>query len=175
MHKEKSKIAIRVADLVEEINEFDFSCKASDFEGAELSAAGFTRDIQVNVVAEKNEGEVIITLKTSTLADFTCDICLAPISRRLSGSLKLYYVIGAPFEETQDWNKEYRFLDKSAESIDITGDVFETLLLSLPLKVTCTDNPDCKLYGSVEQNKESLAEEINSWQESLEKLKNKYR
>jgi uncharacterized protein len=175
MHKDKSQIAIRIADLVQGIHEFDFTCKASDFEGWQLAEAGFTRDINLSVAVEKSEEQVTFTIKTSTVAEFTCDICLAPISRDLSGSLKLFYLLGVPVEEAQDWNEEYRFLDKNAETIDLTGDVCETLLLSLPLKVACTDNPHCKLFGRDEKNEESHAEEISSWQESLEQLKNKYR
>ncbi|NMW17888.1 MAG: DUF177 domain-containing protein [Chlorobiaceae bacterium] len=175
MHKEKSHIAIRIADLMQGIHEFDFTCNASDFEGWQLAEAGFTRDIKISVVVEKSENEITVAINTSTAADFTCDICLAPISRTLAGSLKLCYLFCAPVEKAQDWNEEYRFLDKNAESIDLTGDVCETLLLSLPLKVVCTDNPHCKLFGSDEKNERSQADEISSWQESLEQLKNKYR
>ena len=175
MHKEKSPIAIRIADLMQGIHEFDFTCKASEFKGWQLVEAGFTRDIQISVVVDKSEDEVTVAIETSTVADFTCDRCLAPISRSLSGSLKLYYLFSTPVEEAENWNEEYRFLDKNAEFIDLTEDVCETLLLSLPLKVTCTDNPHCKLYGSDETNEGSHAEEISAWQESLEQLKNKYR
>ncbi len=175
MHKDKSQIAIRIADLVQEIHEFDFTCKASDFKGWQLAEAGFTRDIQIKAVVDKKEEEVIVTIETYTVADFNCDRCLAPISRTLSGSLKLYYMFGVPVEEAEHLSEEYRLLDKNADAIDLTGDVCETLLLSLPLKVTCTDNPLCKLYGIDGKNEESHAEEISAWQESLEQLKNKYR
>ncbi|MEI6757990.1 MAG: DUF177 domain-containing protein [Chlorobium sp.] len=176
MHKEKSPIEIRLAGLMQGIHEFDFTCKASDFTGWQLAEAGFTRDITVKVVVEKSETEVTITLEVLTIADFTCDICLAPVSKKLSGSLRLYYVSGTSFGEELSENEDYRVLDKNAESIDITTDVCETLLLSLPLKVTCTDNPDCRLYGSnVPGNEEPQVGENSSWHESLEKLKNKYR
>ena len=175
MHKEKSPIAIRIADLVQGIHEFDFTCKASDFTGWQLAEAGFTRDIQIKAGVDKIDDKVTVAIETYTVGDFTCDRCLAPIARTLSGSLKLYYMYGVSVEEVEEWNAEYRLLDKSADSIDLTGDVCETLLLSLPLKVTCTDNPLCKLYGIDEKNEESHAEEISAWQESLEQLKNKYR
>ena len=175
MYKEKSPIAIRIADLVQGIHEFDFTCNANDFTGWQLAEAGFTRDIQIKVVVDKSEEEVTFTIDIHTVGDFTCDRCLAPISRTLSGSLKLYYLYGVSVEKAEEWNEEYRLLDKNADSIDLTVDVCETLLLSLPLKVTCTDNPLCKLYGIDEKNEDSHAEEISAWQESLEQLKNKYR
>jgi len=175
MHKEKSHIAIRIADLMQGVHKCDFTCNASDFEGWQLTEAGFTRDINISVVVDKSEDEITVTIDTATVGDFTCDICLAPISRTVTGSLKLYYLCDIPVEEAQNWNEEYRFLDNKADLIDLTGDVCETLLLSLPLKVACTDNPHCKLFGSDEKNEESQADEISSWQESLEQLKNKYR
>jgi uncharacterized protein len=178
MHKEKSRIEIGLGTLVDGANEFNFTCKASDFEGRQLTEAGFTREIEVNVVAEKSEDEITITINTSTLADFTCDICLAPVSKKLTGSLVLSYLFGTDFEEENEGNDEYHRIEKGAESIDITGEVCDTLMLSLPMKVTCTDNPDCKLYGSEQSMKEHEEPQPGNktpWQESLEKLKNKYR
>ncbi len=178
MHKEKSRIEIGLGTLVDGANEFSFTCKASDFEGRQLTDAGFTREIEVNVVAEKSEDEITITINTSTLADFTCDICLAPVSIKLTGSLVLSYLFGPTVGEENEGSDEYNRIERGAESIDITGEVCETLLLSLPMKVTCTDNPDCRLYGSeksMKENEEPQPGNITPWQESLEKLKNKYR
>jgi uncharacterized protein len=178
MHKEKSLIEIGLGTLAEGANEFSFSCKASDFEGRQLTEAGFTREIEVNVVAEKSDEEITITINTSTLADFTCDICLAPVSKKLTGSLVLSYLFGETRDDEDEGDEEYIRLDRNAEFIDITGEVCETLLLSLPMKVTCTDNPECKLYDSeqsMKENQEPQPGNKTPWQESLEKLKNKYR
>jgi uncharacterized protein len=177
MHKEKSLIEIGLGALVEGANEFNFTCKAEDFGGRQLAEAGFTREIMLHVVAEKSDDEVTITINTSTLADFACDICLEPVSKQLAGSLVLPYLFGAALDE-HDGDGEYTCIDRNAESIDITGEVCETLLLSLPMKVTCTDNPDCMLYGSTEymdEYEEPQFGNTSPWHESLEKLKNKYR
>ena len=178
MHKEKSRIEIGLGALVDGANEFNFICKASDFEGRQLTEAGFTREIEINVVAEKSEDEITITIKTSTLADFTCDICLAPVSKQLTGSLVLSYLFGDARDNEGDGDEEYCRIERGAESIDITGEVCETLLLSLPMKVTCTDNPDCRVFGSeksMKENEEPPPGNVTPWLESLEKLKNKYR
>ncbi|MBZ4219890.1 MAG: DUF177 domain-containing protein [Chlorobium sp.] len=178
MHKEKSRIEIGLGVLVDGANEFNFTCKASDFEGRELTDAGFTRDIEVNAVAEKSEDEITITINTSTLADFTCDICLAPVSKELTGSLVLSYLFGIAVDNKNEGSDDYKRIERGAESIDITAEVCETLLLSLPMKVTCTGNPDCKLYGSeqsMKENEEPQPGNKTPWQESLEKLKSKYR
>jgi len=175
MHKGKALIELRLADLVLGNNELDFTCKAGDFNDPQLTGAGFKGVVQVRVAAEKSEGGITVTTETSTAADLTCDICLAPVSKVLTGSLRLYYFYDAPPEENQNVDEECRFLERSSESIDITEDVREILLLSLPMKVTCTDNPECRLYGREQEDEGTQAGEKSSWHESLKKLKNKYR
>lgn len=175
MYNEKSVIGIRIAGLADGVHNFDFTCKSSDFAGWQLEDAGFTRVIEVGVVAEKSGDKIDVTINTSTVADFACDICLAPNSRVLTGSLRLSYFIDPSLCGGQSENEEYRILDRSVESIDITADVCETLLLSLPLKVTCIDNIDCHLYSSIVEHEGPQAEEKTLWHDSLEKLKNKYR
>ena len=164
-----------IRDSADGVHNFDFTCKSSDFVGWQLEEAGFTRVIEVGVVAEKSGDKIAVTINTSTVADFTCDICLAPNSRVLTGSLGLCYFTDTSLCGDQSENEEYRILDRSVETIDITGEVCETLLLSLPLKVTCIDNIDCQLYGSIEEHEGPQAEERTLWHDSLEKLKNKYR
>lgn len=174
MHKEKSLIEIGLVTLVEGTNEFHFTCNAADFAGRQLAEAGFTREIALHVIAEKSADEITITINTSTLADFTCDICLAPVSKNLTGTLVLSYIFGTAHDADHEGDEDYSRLDRNAESIDIIGEVCETLLLSLPMKVTCTDNPDCRLYGStgyMEENEEPQSGTNTLWHESLEKLK----
>jgi uncharacterized protein len=70
---------------------------------------------------------------------------------------------------------DHRQIDLNTATIDLTEDVRETLLLSLPMKVTCIGNPNCRIYGSESEKYDSCTDDKSSWQESLEKLKNKYR
>ena len=177
MHKDKSLIEIGLGALEEGANEFNYTCKAADFGGQQLAHAGFTGKIEINVVAKKSADGLTLTINTSAMGDFTCDICLAPISKQLTGTLVLSYLFGEISGGENVEGEEYIRLDRSADSIDITGEVCETLLLSLPMKVTCTDNPDCRLYSSkksTENDERPLPDNVTSWLESLEKLKNKY-
>ena len=173
----KSLIEIHTSTLAEGCNEFDVTCKACDFDGWQLAEAGFTGDISVNVVAEKKGDELAVTINTSAVADFACDRCLSPVSKALTGTLDLFYTFGATVD---DEHEERRRVERGTESLDITADACETLLLSLPMKVICSDNPDCRLYGSNRTDSgtmgvgEPQAGEKRSWQESLEKLKDKY-
>jgi uncharacterized protein len=177
MHKEKALIEIPVAGLVQGTHEYDFTCRSSNFNDLQLVAAGFTGDIHVRAIVEKSEREMTVTIETSAVADFTCDICLSPVSKVLAGSFRIYYVYDEHPEKDEDDNgdEEYRILDSNAVSVDITEDVRETVMLSRPMKVSCTDNPDCRIYKHAQEDEGAQAGNESSWQESLEKLKNKYR
>jgi len=180
MRKEKSQIEIRTGTLVEGTNKFEFTCQAKDFEGRRLAEAGFTREITAHVIAEKSNDKITVTINTSAVADCTCDRCLAPVSKILTGTIELYYTSGTSFDGELESDDEYRQIDKNTEYIDITEDVCDALLLSIPMKITCINYPDCQLYGNDERtmndkkNEDTYNSEITSWQESLQKLKNNY-
>ncbi len=175
MHKEKALIEIPIAGLMQGTHTFEFTCKGSDFEGLEHAAAGFTGVIAVLVTVKNSDSEVAITIETSTLAELTCDRCLAPVSKVLTGLFGVDYLYSAPHEEGQESDGEYRILERNALSIDITEDVRETLLLSVPMKVTCPDYPECRIEDEECEDEESHAGEESPWRDSLEKLKDKYR
>lgn len=176
MSKEKALIEIRLAGLSAGTHEFEFTCSAADFADQALVEAGFSKEISVKATVEKLEGEIIVTLKTTAIAGLTCDLCLAPITTELNGSYRIWYGYEQAGEPEGERDEEYRLIDRNTLSLDLTEDVRETLLLSVPMKVTCTDNPDCRVFHQEEEEvpgEEKLPD--STWQESLEKLKNKYR
>ena len=172
MSKERALIEIRLAGLSLGKHEFGFTCKAGDFNDPAVSEAGFSDGISVKAVVDKNDDEITVSLETAAKAAPSCDLCLAPVTLELKGTYRIYYI----FEQApgQVENEEYRLIDSNAVSIDLTEDVRETLLLSVPMKVTCTDNPDCHVYRQ-DRQEDADGTSDSSWQESLEKLKNKYR
>ncbi len=177
MRKEKPLIEIRTSALVEGINEFDFTCNVSDFEGRNFNVADFSGPVKVHVVVRKSDEEIAVGISTLTEACFTCDRCLALVSKALDGSLDLLYSFSTTLDDKINNVDEHRQIAKNTEFIDITGDVCDALILSLPMKVICRDNPDCRLYErregtvSIPGMKEAYPVEMNTWQESLEKLK----
>jgi uncharacterized protein len=177
MPKDRALIEIRLAGLSQGVHEFEFTCSAADFNDPALIEAGFTKEISVKAVVEKSDRELVVSMTTEAFADLACDICLAPVTLDLKGTYRVYYVYDEGTHESQEErNEEYHLIDKSAISIDLTEDARETLLLSIPMKVTCIDNPDCHVHR--QENEEPTDGSIDSgdnWQESLERLKNKYR
>ncbi|NTW83296.1 MAG: DUF177 domain-containing protein [Chlorobiaceae bacterium] len=175
MHKEKGLIEIQIDSLLQGTNELEFICDAADFNDPKLIDAGFRGEIHIEVTAEKSDTEITVIIRTRVEADLICDICLAPVTKELTGSYRIFYVYNDHTGVSIDGSDEFRLLEKNAESLDITEDIRETLLLSVPMKVTCTDNPDCRLYSGAREEKQNGDAEKSQWQESLEKLKNKYR
>jgi uncharacterized protein len=175
MHKEKGLIELQIDGLLEGTNELVFTCGTADFNDPQLINAGFRGKVKVEVAAEKSETEITVSIRTSATAELSCDICLDTVSKTLTGSYRIFYVYTDHAGSDLDGTDEYRILERNAEAIDITEDVRETLLLSLPMKVTCTDNPDCSIFRSAEEEKYSGDGDKSTWQKSLEKLKNKYR
>jgi len=180
MPKSKSPVEIRISTLLEGLSEFHFKCQPSDFEGRQLAESGFftksTDSIDVDVFVQKRSDEIAVTLKTSATALLTCDRCLTPIARVLTNALDIIYTCTPPLDGECDREEEYRHIAKHTEYIDLTEDVGDVLMLSLPMKVTCVDNPECKMYSSTEDegNREEgkhTAEARCAWQESLAALK----
>jgi len=174
MPKERALIEIRLAGLSQGVHEFDFTCDAGDFNDPALNEAGFSGKIRAGIAVEKHDEEFTLSIDTEATVNRACDLCLAPVTLDLKGSYRLYYIYDQEQESDEALGEEYRRIDRNMVSIDLTEDVRETLLLSVPMKVTCTDNPDCHVYRS-EPPERAVGEAESSWQESLEKLKQKYR
>jgi uncharacterized protein len=177
MSKEKALIEIRLAGLSQGAHEFDFTCTAGDFGDSALTDAGFSKEISVKVIVDRNDNEMTVTLTTAATAELSCDLCLAPIIVDLKGSYRIYYSFEQAAEQDTERDEEYRLIDRNALSIDLTEDVRETLLLSVPMKITCTDNPECHVYRQEDQSEPDgdITNPGNSFKDSLEKLKSKYR
>jgi uncharacterized protein len=176
MSKEKALIEIRLAGLSAGTHEFEFTCSATDFADPALVDAGVSKGISVKVTVEKLEDELIVTLKTSATANLTCDLCLASVTTELKGSYRIWIGYEQAGEPENERDEEYRLIDRNALSLDLTEDARETLLLSVPMKVTCKDYPDCRVFRQEEESEPGEdAMPGSNWLESLEKLKNKYR
>jgi uncharacterized protein len=174
MHREKALIEIRLAGLSMDVHEFDFTIKAEEFNDPGLTTEMFPDELSVSARVEKSENEITVDLTTNATAHFTCDICLAPLTRELHGSYRVYYVFDQSGGDVEPTDEDYRLIDESTVSIDLTEDVRETLLLSIPMKVTCSDNPDCRVFHGGNPSGTDAVEN-SSWLESLDKLKKIYR
>jgi uncharacterized protein len=128
---------IQVGGLSEGLHAYHFEVPPSDLELGETFGATILVDVQVNRTGRRYllEGTV------STAIVFECDRCVAQFTRQVSGSYRMYYV-----QDAQDMGgadpSEVQVVPGDLTFIDVSDDVRQTAVLTIPLKVLCRD--DCR-------------------------------
>ncbi|NTW50033.1 MAG: DUF177 domain-containing protein [Chlorobiales bacterium] len=178
----KGLIVIKVANLSLGEHCYEFQCTAADFDAQEVSEQMFSLPIVVRVVLNKTTAEIVADIETETTANLECDRCLAPIHKAVKGQYKLFYLMRHFERHSMDVDEEteVRQIDKNTVEIDLTEDVRETLLLSIPLKNTCDNLETCALSAGKEEEvvyrygeQAGSEQEETEWQTSLKQLDNK--
>jgi uncharacterized protein len=127
---------IHVGNLSEGVHEYRFE---TDGEGINLGP-GIAGSVEVEARLEKTRTQVYLTAELKARGSFSCDRCLAEFTRDLSPRYRMTYLFDAG-EADQFDPAEVQVISPSLTVIDITEDVRQTLLLSIPLKLLCRD--DC--------------------------------
>lgn len=96
----------------------------------------------VQVIAEKNGGRVTLSVETTTEGLFLCDRCGEEYHRRVSGNYELVYIQrDEPFPDEQPGD-DLRSYSPYQEYIDVSPEIRDELLISLPMKNLCSE--ECK-------------------------------
>ena len=101
----------------------------------------FSEAVRVHAKVEKTPNQIYLTASIGASADFQCDRCLKGFRLSLSPRYHMYYL----YEEREALNldpMEVQTVPHGTSVIDITEDVRQTVLLSVPLKLLCKE--DCK-------------------------------
>ncbi|MCS7081942.1 MAG: DUF177 domain-containing protein [Bacteroidetes bacterium] len=114
-------------------------------EELELVESGFRGQVEIHVDIERRGGQYLVLLQTSAQAELICDRCLERYSERLIGSYSILYAPEAPPVLSAE---EFRPIRVGVRDVDITDDVRQTVLLSIPLKQVCREDclglcPEC--------------------------------
>ena len=128
---------IQVGGLSEGHYEYDFAAEPSELELDER----FAGTVSVHVQVEKTPNQIYLTASIGATADVQCDRCLKSFQRSLTPRYQMYYL----YEEPEGLNldpMEVQVVPYGTSVIDITDDVRQTVLLSVPLKLLCKE--DCK-------------------------------
>jgi len=127
------------------------------------------------VILNKLHDQLILTVKSDFKVKFECDRCGTEYKSSLKSEYKMIYLMNEVPEETNSLNVSY--LSRDADKIDITSDVQEFALLSVPMKRLCTENCKGLCYScGKDLNKEECncsAEEIDPRWKPLMNLKDK--
>jgi uncharacterized protein len=164
---------IQVGGLSEGIHEYDFLVCPADLAIGEE----FRSDIQVHAALDKSGRQMFLEARISASGVFVCDRCLADFTLPLKPSYRMYYV-----SEEEDMARidpsEVQVVQPNLNVIDLSEDVRQTLMVSVPLKLLCRTDcrglcPRCGKNLNVDSC--SCAAEVNDsrW-DALQSLKDKF-
>ena len=128
---------IRISQLPLGVHEYHFTCDPAKL-GLENN---FSEPVEVDAVVDKTSGQLYLTVDITTSGQFQCDRCIEDFSLRLKNHYGVFYV----YDEMNTGKypaDDVQVITPDTVSIDLTKDVGETVLLSVPIKLLCTE--DCK-------------------------------
>jgi len=132
-----ASMKIQVGGLSEGVHDFHFDALASDLSlGEEFSA-----DVGVDVTLEKTGNEILLKSSIRVDGTFECDRCVTQFVTPLTPKYQMYYVLDQAGAERFD-PADVQVMAPGLTVIDITEDVRQTVLLSVPLKRLC--RPGCR-------------------------------
>ena len=101
----------------------------------------FNNQVVVDATVEKSGTQVFLSAEVIASASFECDRCLAPFLSPLRSSYRMYYLTEESAENTMD-PLELQIVPPGFSVIDLHDDVRQTVLLSVPFKLLCSER--CK-------------------------------
>ena len=113
-----------------------------DYRGAEFKQTG---PLKINVVAELVGAELRIRGHIATRLEASCDRCLGTVSLPVDRDFDLFYrpmSTIAKEEEVEIPAEELEIGFYTGDGIELADVATEQVILSVPMKVTCT--PDCR-------------------------------
>ena len=113
---------------------------ATDSASLELDER-FTDQVVVAATIEKSGTQVFLAAEVVAKASFECDRCLAPFLSPLRSSYRMYYMTEGSSDSNID-SLELQIVPPGFSVIDLHDDVRQTVLLSVPFKLLCSER--CK-------------------------------
>jgi uncharacterized protein len=134
---------IQVGSLSEGTHEYRFRTDAGDFGLGEE----FSGEVTVEVILQRTGHQLALKARLAAQGAFTCDRCTAPFTLRLTPEYRMVYVSDATDAASLD-PSEVQVIPAGLPIIDLSDDVRQTILLSVPLKLLCRQDcrglcPDC--------------------------------
>lgn len=97
-----------------------------DFDGL------IVNQIDLEIDFTKNERSTTVAFTVTSSAELTCDRSLDSFTKEIRGSYQVIFKIGVDPHEEED--EAWKRLDTSSNKIDISQEVRDTILLSVPIK-----------------------------------------
>jgi len=126
-------LKIRISGLSSGIHEYSFRILPSDI-GLD---GNFRTPLEVEAHIDKTTHQLLLRTEIRAAGVFECDRCLDPFEQKLSTQYRLVYV----FDETAGSRypeEEVQILREDTVAIDLSEDVRQMVMLSIPLKLLCS-------------------------------------
>jgi uncharacterized protein len=141
---------IQVETLSNGVHEYKFVVLPEEIFSDDLTAPtdlsiqevpDFQHPIYVAATVEKNTRQVYLKVSIHTIGEFRCDRCIEFFEREIDESYETVYRYQSrtPFLQQTEEDDEFILLDESNPIIDLSEDVRQTLLLSVPMKLLCKE------------------------------------
>jgi uncharacterized protein len=132
-----SGIQIRISGLSNDVHEYHFSVEPQDL----LLEKNFRTRVEIDAHLEKTPRQLFLRTSIHTAAMFQCDRCLKEFNKPLSAEYSMVYVYHED-EIGQYDPEEASVIPPDTVSIELADDVCQMVVLSVPLKLLCSDT--CK-------------------------------
>jgi len=138
-------LKIPLTALADKPTEFDSSEKA-DALGLAADGAEFITDVAVAVTLTRMGGDVLSKGTAATQVRQSCSRCLEPVETEIAGDFQSLYVPTTGAYGKRMDRKDFEWSDQrvtfySTDTIDLSADIRNCLLLELPQKPLC--RADC--------------------------------
>ena len=137
MHIEQSDTRIRISQLSNGLHEYHFSPLAS---GIGLGG-NFQTSVVIDATIEKSGRQLYLQADVKTTGVFQCDRCVEEFEHNVSARFSALYVYDS-LDDGRSTDDEVRVISPETPQIDLTDDIRESVMLSIPLKLLCKEN--CK-------------------------------
>ncbi|RKY92490.1 MAG: hypothetical protein DRQ13_10340 [Ignavibacteriae bacterium] len=126
---------IKISGLENGMYDYDFE---ADIDKIELTEPLFGK-YNTNVVLNKFDDQIILEASTTAGANFICDRCGTEFKQVVNSKYKMIYLLRSIEGGEEEINITY--LSPDAHMIDISKDVRDYMILSIPMKRLCKE--DC--------------------------------
>jgi uncharacterized metal-binding protein YceD (DUF177 family) len=99
----------------------------------------FGHQVLAKARLEKSGSQFFLSTDIEVLGSFNCDRCLAPFHSPLTSSYRMYYITEGSGDTSID-PAELQVVPPGFSVIDLSEDVRQTVLLSVPLKLLCSES-----------------------------------
>ncbi|MDX2128124.1 MAG: DUF177 domain-containing protein [Chloroherpetonaceae bacterium] len=133
-------VKIKITGLSLGKHTYEFVLKAVEFGDQEISEEAFPGEIFVSVALSKMQDAIFAEVWVEAEGCVPCNRCLSPIQRPLYSECSVAILLHQDAKLTKEEESiadDVRLMKKNDSEIDLTRDVREALLLSIPMRNVC--------------------------------------